>query len=73
MKRIYKKGDIVRLIKNNGMAAEVRETAVVTDENKDYLWVTWLPTKYKKTQNNGNYPKGRFVLDKIVNWKERIR
>ena len=73
MKRIFKNGDIVRLIRNNGMAALVGATAVVTDENKDYLWVTWLPTKYKKTQNNGNYPKGRFVLDKIVNWKERIR
>jgi len=73
MKRIYKKGDIVRLIKNIGMAAQVRATAVVTDETEKYLWVKWLPSIYCKTQENGDYYKEYFVLDKIINWRERLK
>ena len=73
MKRIFKNGDGVRLIKNSGMLAKVRATAVVTNETDMFLYVKWVRDKYSLSQMDGDYHKEYFVLDKITNWRERIK
>ena len=55
----FKVGQTVRLIKNNGMAAEIGATAKVTRLGILYLYVEWLTTD-SRSQDNGGYSYASF-------------
>ena len=64
----FKIGQTVRLINNNGLAAFIGATAVVTDLTERWLYVEW------KTKHNGQGDGGYFarVFEPVIEVGEQL-
>ena len=62
----FKVGQIVELVDNSGIAANIGATAVVTGVKTQYLSVKWIRNSLDDNQGNGGYYPHSF---KVVSQK----
>ncbi len=71
----FKKGDIIELINDKTMSAQIGAKAVVTGYDQLYVAVIWLKETYflNGKQMNGGYYKDIFKLVKPITQTENLK